>query len=377
MSGTAAERAQATLLIVDDTPANLGVVVEYLEVHAFRVLVAQDGAEGLSRAQLVLPDLILLDVMMPRLDGFEVCRRLKADPRTSGIPVIFMTSLTDTHDKVAGFAAGAADYLTKPLHAEEMLARVNAHLHLRALARQLEARNAQLAAANESLQAFNYSVSHDLRAPLRAITGFAEVLAQEHAAGLSAQGRQCLERILVNSTRMTALIDSLLRYARTGGADVRAVPVALEPMVQQIAATFYERIRSSGTSFEAVSPLATPIGDPTLIGQILSNLVDNALKYSCRERPPRVRISAIRRDGRVLIRVADNGIGIEAEHHAKIFEIFERLHTAEEYQGSGIGLAIVAKSARLMRGEVAVESTPGGGSTFSVSLPAAEPLNAQ
>jgi signal transduction histidine kinase len=297
---------------------------------------------------------------------------VKADPRTSGIPVIFMTSLADTHDKVAGFAAGAADYITKPLHVEEMMARVGVHLRLRALQRHLEAQNAQLASANQDLQAFSYSTSHDLRAPLRAIGGFAEILYREHSGGLNEEGRDCLERIIANTNRMTRLIDSLLEYARTGAAAVQAVPVELEPLVRQVAATFSDRIEKTGTRFEAAGPFATPIGDPTLITQIVANLVDNALKYHRLDGQPSIRVSAVREGSHVVIRVADDGIGIEPEFHARIFKVFERLHTPEEYQGSGIGLAIVAKSVRLMGGEVRVESAPGRGSTFSVYLPADE-----
>ncbi len=133
-----------TILIVDDTPANVGVLLEYLEDCGFDVAVAQDGAEGLQRAQYLLPDLILLDVTMPGMDGFEMCRRLKALDGVRDIPVIFMTALTDTRNKLAGFEAGAVDYVTKPFEIEEVLVRVNAHLHLRNMQRQLAASNAQL-----------------------------------------------------------------------------------------------------------------------------------------------------------------------------------------------------------------------------------------
>ena len=370
-TGTSGASRPATLLIVDDTPANLGVAVEYLEAHGLRVVVAQDGEEGLRRAALVVPDLILLDVMLPGLNGFEVCRHLKADARTRDIPVIFMTSLAETHDKLVGFAAGASDYLTKPLHVEEMVARVNAHLNVRTLQRQLEARNAELAATNQELQAFSYSASHDLRAPLRAIAGFAQILRHEHAAGMSEEGLGYLGQIISNTNRMGALIDNLLMYARAGRTAVRMVPVPLVPLLEQLAATFGERIRSTGTRFEVQGPLATPLGDATLLGQILGNLIDNALTYRRHDATPEVRVSALLRDEHVVISVADNGIGIEPEYHDKIFEVFQRLHTADEYPGSGIGLAIVAKSARLMGGEISLESTPGRGSTFSIRLPAA------
>lgn len=362
----------STILIVDDIPTNLSLVVEYLEAHQFRVLVAQDGEEALRRAILVVPDLILLDVMMPGMDGFDVCGCLKADARTRDIPVIFMTSLADTHDKVAGFSAGAADYVTKPLHVEELMARVNAHLRLRALQRKLETQNAQLAAANEELQAFSYSVAHDLSSPLRAIMGFAQILREEEGAGLNKEGRESLDEITAAATRMATLIKDLLRYAEAGKEALQAVPVPLEPVIQQITATFLARIKSSGARFVVVDPLATPLGDPTLIGLILSNLVDNALKYCRKDTKPEVRLSAVCKDGQVVLRVTDNGIGIDPKHHDRVFGVFQRLHTAREYPGSGIGLAIVAKSARLMGGTASVKTAPGGGSTFCVGLPAAD-----
>jgi adenylate cyclase len=145
MTATSAhEPYTPTILIVDDAPANLGVVVESLEDHGFRVIVAQDGVEGLQRADLAKPDLILLDVMMPGPGGFETCRRLKALGSTHDIPVIFMTSLTDTEDKVTGFKVGGVDYVTKPLEIDEVIARVNTHLSLHAMRKQLEAQNALL-----------------------------------------------------------------------------------------------------------------------------------------------------------------------------------------------------------------------------------------
>jgi len=156
-----------TVLIVDDTPANVGVLVDYLEDHGFRVVVAQDGSEGLKRAQFAQPDLILLDVMMPVMDGFETCRRLKADPCCADIPVIFMTALADSNEKVNGFNVGAVDYVTKPFQIEEVLARVNTHLSLRTMQKQLQTQNDQLqqeiavrVQAETELRLTQYSVDH-------------------------------------------------------------------------------------------------------------------------------------------------------------------------------------------------------------------------
>lgn len=422
------ESHSSTILIVDDTPANLGVIVEGLEGHGFRVVVAQRGAEALQRANHVQPDLVLLDVMLPDLNGFEICRRLKAQSSTRDIPVIFMTSLAGVDDKVTGFAVGGIDYVSKPLHIEEVRARVNTHLSLRAMQKEMQRKNAQLQQyqqglerlveqrtaelsdanrwlrveieerkraedevrrlnvelearvaertaelrfTNQELEAFNYSVSHDLRAPLRAISGFAQILTDQHGVNLAPEGRDYLSKVLLAARRMDVLIQELLNYARTGRGAMRAVPVPLTPLVQQIESTFGTLVAATGAHLEVTQPLATPLGDATLIEQILTNLVDNALKYRRREGIPEVRLSATAIGGHVLVQVADNGIGIPTEYQEKIFQVFQRLHGEGEYPGAGIGLAIVAKAVRAMGGGISVESSPGQGSIFSIRLPAA------
>jgi signal transduction histidine kinase len=366
-----AETHSATILIVDDTPINLRVIVESLEGQGYQIVVATRGEEALKRADYVQPDLILLDVMMPDLNGFEICRRLKAQPGTRDIPVIFMTSLASVDDKVTGFSVGALDYVTKPLHVEEVRARIDTHLRLRAMQKEMEKQAAQLTAANEELEAFAYSVSHDLRAPLRAINGFAQILEERCGASLPPEGLDCLQKVQFASMRMDALIQDLLTYARTGRGAVRAIPVPLLPLIQEIECTLGDRLATAKARFEVSQPLATPLGDPTLIQQILLNLVDNALKYRRRDVTPELKLSATAVGEHVVIRVADNGIGMPPEYQQKIFQVFQRLHHEHEYPGTGIGLAIVAKAARAMGGDVTVESAPDQGSTFSVQLPAA------
>lgn len=356
----------ATILIIDDTPANLGVMVGHLEAQGYRVLIAQDGAEGLQRAELTHPDVILLDAMMPGLSGFEVCRRLKSRSNTREIPVIFMTSLTETRDKVAGFAAGAVDYVTKPLQADEVIARIDTHLKLHAAQTQLEEQNTMLAMYREDLEsqvAERTAALHEINRRLRC-----EVTERQRAAQ---QARQRNEELEEKLTAMSALTGHLLAYARTGDATVSAGPVALEPLVNEVIEAFAARIAACGASIEVRSPFAVPLGDAALIAQILTNLLDNALVCRRPQVAPQIRIAAVLDGGRVHLQVADNGIGIAPALHARIFEVFERLHGADEYPGNGLGLAIIAKAARLMGGDVAVASATGGGSVFTVSLPAA------
>jgi len=377
------ETEELTVLIVDDTPANLAVVVESLQQLDVEIAVAQDAEEALARAEYLRPALILLDVVMPGVSGFELCRRLKSQEHTRDIPVIFMTASAGEEDKLQGFEVGGVDYLTKPLHVADVRARVNAHLTLRRMQKELQVQNAQLQreirermqadeqlrASNHELEAFTYSASHDLRAPLRAIMGFTSLLA-ERADVMDEDARNVLERIDRAARQMDALIHDLLNYARTGQRELLAVPVSLEPIVKEIENTFQSRIRESGTEFQIVRPLAPVLGDPTLIKQTLLNLVDNALTYRKRDGCPRISVACAVVEDRAVLSVSDNGIGIAPQHHDKIFQVFHRLHAESEYAGTGIGLAIVAKAARAMGGTVRVTSAPGVGSTFNVSLPA-------
>ncbi|MDP1653845.1 MAG: ATP-binding protein [Rhodocyclaceae bacterium] len=238
------------------------------------------------------------------------------------------------------------------------------------LEERVAARTAALARSNAELEAFAYSVSHDLRAPLRAVSGFGEILSERYRAGLDAEGQRYLDNVKSAAEHMNHLIDDLLQYARVGRSAVKIETVALAPLLQDIAMLFQPRLKNGGR-IEITAPLATPMGDPRLIEQILANLLDNALKYQPAGQTPMVRVSAVLEGDSVAIRVADNGIGIAPEHREKIFAVFQRLHNEEEYPGTGIGLAIVQKAARLMNGTLAVESAPGRGSTFTLRLPAA------
>jgi DNA-binding response OmpR family regulator len=339
-------------------------MVGHLEAQGYRVLVAQDGDEGLQRAELTRPDVILLDVMMPGPSGFEVCRRLKSRSITREIPVIFMTSLAETRDKVAAFAAGAVDYVTKPLQAEEVMARIDTHLKLRAAQTQLEAQNAMLAMYREDLEtqvAERTAALHESNRRLQA-----EVVQRERA---ERQIRRLNEELEARVAERTAQLSAANRELQAFAAAVRAEAVALEPLVRSLSDSFAARIAAAGATLEVRGPLASPLGDAVLIGQILTNLLDNALNRRRPEGTLRICLSATLEGGVVLLRVADNGIG--PEYRIGAFEVPGRLHCADEDPGKDIALAVIAKAARLMGGGVGVESSPGQGSTFTVRLPGA------
>jgi PAS domain S-box-containing protein len=271
----------------------------------------------------------------------------------------------DRDGEVTGVLSYFRDITERKLAVDE-ISRLNEQLE-----RRVVERTAELVAANRELEAFSYSVSHDLRAPLRAVSGFASMLSRRYGDALDETARHYVDTIVASSDRMGVLIEELLDYSRLGRRSVRAEPVPLGPIVARLRVTYADRITATGSTIEVIEPLATPIGDPMLLERILANLVDNALTYHDPNVAPHITLSAARRGRTVRLSVADNGIGIPAEYRERIFEVFARLHSEDEYQGTGIGLSIVRKAAHLMGTDITVESTEGIGSAFSLDLPAA------
>ena len=233
------------------------------------------------------------------------------------------------------------------------------------------ARTSQLEKANKDLESFSYSVSHDLRAPLRAINGFAQILVRRHKENLDGEGQHYLENVVEASTRMGVLIDDLLQYSRVGRASVHRQTVSLDDLFAHILGDLYPRIAETQAVVELPAAGVMPriISDSTILGQIFTNIINNALTYHRSEVPPVIRVTYQAEADQHLFGVADNGIGIPAEYLEKIFNVFQRLHSTEEYPGTGIGLAIVKKSVDLLGGRVRADSTEGAGSTFWIQIP--------
>ncbi|WP_280154934.1 ATP-binding protein [Piscinibacter sp. XHJ-5] len=372
-----------TILIVDDMPANLGVLTSHLERQGYVAVVAQGGEEGIERAEFVRPDLILLDVMMPGVDGFETCRRLKASELTRDIPVIFMTALADTADKLTGFSVGAVDYVTKPLNGAEVLARIDTHLTLYGLRRQLAQQNAQLqreiaireetqaalVRSNTELEQLAYVASHDMQEPLRMVASYLQLVAQRYKGQLDADADEFIGYAVDGAKRMQALINDLLAYSRVGTKARPFEATDSAKVVDTALANLRIAVAERGAQVTH-GPLPTVMGDSTQLLQLFQNLIGNALKFHGAQ-PVQVRIEAAAEGAHWRFTVRDNGIGIAPEYHERIFVLFQRLHGRDEYPGTGIGLAICKKIVERHGGTISVESQPGEGSTFTFTMPRA------
>jgi signal transduction histidine kinase len=242
---------------------------------------------------------------------------------------------------------------------------------LKAANEELAARTAELHNSLETMQTFTYTIAHDLRAPLRALTSFSALVMQECAGDLNDFGKDCLHRINGAALRMDRLVTDLLAYGQLTHLEVTTVPISLNDAVTKVLQDLASEIRGRSAAVEVEHPLPSAIANLGLVNQVLLNLIDNALKFVPRDRTPRIRIYTQRMDNRLRLRISDNGIGVPPQYHTRIFDLFVRLHKSTEYSGTGIGLALVKKAMERMMGRVGLESTPGEGSTFWLEFRAA------
>jgi two-component system, sensor histidine kinase and response regulator len=394
------ESKPVTILHVDDDEPGRYARTRVLKLAGFQVDEAGSGSAALTLAGQLQPDLLVLDVNLPGVNGLEVARRLKSDPLTARIPILQITSAArDSKNLIAGLEAGADAYLTEPVEPEVLVATVRALARIRRMTDELEAtraalgeqlrrvqdlnaelelrveeRTAELRANNAELKQFAYLTSHDLQEPLRAVAGFTQLLARRYQEKLDEDAREYTEFILDGVNRMSALIDDLLAYSRVGAADSSHFRnVSIEEVITRALRNLQMAVDEADAQV-SWGELPEVYADSKLLVQLFQNLIGNALKYRS-ERRPCIHISSAEVGPDYVISVEDNGIGIDPAYADLVFGIFKRLH-GHEYPGTGVGLAICRKIVERHQGKIWVESRAAGGSIFKFSIPR-DPLAAK
>ncbi|MGQ9866130.1 MAG: hybrid sensor histidine kinase/response regulator [Pseudanabaenaceae cyanobacterium] len=387
-----AESPPAKILIVDDVVANLQLLATLLIRQGYEVRKAISGDMALKSALADPPDLILLDVRIPDISGFEVCGELKANPQTADIPVIFISALDDSLDKVEAFSVGGVDYVTKPFEAVEVLARVENHLRMYQLQKRLAVRNQELQILTSSLQRalsrekelnqlkseFISIVSHEFRTPLTTILTAAELL--EHYEWSRAEQLEHFRQIHSEVNHLSSLLEDVLLMGR-----IESGRLAFEPAPLSLSSFCYRLTRNLGMQprhrdrrivviwqgqllrDEGSLPTAEATMDEKLLRQIFTNLLSNALKYS----PPQstIELEVLLQPTEAVFFVRDMGCGIPLNDLKNLFTPFYRASNVDTIQGTGLGLAIVANCVAAHRGHLMLCSAPGHGTTVRVVLP--------
>jgi signal transduction histidine kinase len=417
----------ATILIVDDREMNRKLLTTLLGRSGHRLVEAGDGAEALHRVRADRPDLVITDVLMPRMDGYEFVRRLRAEPDIAATRVIFYTAHFREHEAVdLAKSCGVTEVLVKPSPLERILLAVDQALartpepppalpqafaeqfdreHLRlitdklaeratslrtanerlraevalrersesevrrvsdSLERQVGERTLELERANRELEGFAHSVSHDLRAPLRHIDGYARLL--EESAALDATSVKYLDTIAKAARHMGELIDGLLALSRVGRVGLRKRPIDMRQMVHGL----QRQLANVGDGLAEcwnVEALPSAMGDPVLLELVWTNLLSNAMKFSSRQEKPAIEIGAqAGSEGETVFFVRDNGVGFDQKLADRLFKPFQRLHAADEFDGIGIGLATVRRIVERHGGRAWAEGRIGAGATFYFTL---------
>ncbi|MBI4864062.1 MAG: hybrid sensor histidine kinase/response regulator [Candidatus Riflebacteria bacterium] len=358
---------QADILIVDDTPANLELLTELLSGRGYTTRPVTNGRLALRAARARRPDLILLDIDMPEMNGYEVCENLKADEGLKEVPVIFLTALTETVDKVKAFGVGGVDYVTKPFQFEEVEARVRTHLELVRQRRELEESCRRLKESERLRTNLVHMLVHDMRSPLTAMIAHLELLEDS----LPPDGRELLGCSTDAARSLTAMITAILDVNRLeeGGMPLAPKECDLVLLAQQSLDSAGATGRRIPVVIERPDRPALAWADPEITRRILTNLVGNALKFTPSEREVRIALDAD--EHRVRVRVVDRGRGVPADALGRIFEKFGQVETAQPgiRYSTGLGLAFCKLAVEAQGGTIGVDSEVDRGSTFWFTLP--------
>ena len=367
--------AKPKILIVDDKPENLVALEVVLRGLNVELVKANSGNEALKATLYHDFALALLDIQMPEMDGYELAEILRAEEKTNQLPFIFISAVyTDNLNVFKGYESGAFSFITKPFQPEILINKVKffiekheQEIRLLELYQNLEAKNEELEFSNRELESFSYSVSHDLRAPIRAIDGYAGILLKKYGLDLGDEGRRLIGVIQTNSKRMGVLVDDLLAFSRLGKKSLNTTCIDVMDKVRSVLSEI--DISQPHQATIKMEDLHSVNGDRSLLRQVWVNLISNAIKYSSKSTDPLVEIGSERSAGEIIYYVKDNGVGFNMEYANKLFEVFQRLHDESEFEGTGMGLAIAERIVVKHGGRIWADSKEGHGATFFFALP--------
>lgn len=363
-SGASPHRSGRQKVLLADDNADMRDYVRRLLAERYEVLAVPDGLTALAAAREHPPDLVLTDIMMPGLDGFGLLRELKATQSTRGVPVILLSARAGEESAVEGLNAGADDYLTKPFSAQELMARVRTHLDIAHARREW---TNELEQSNKQLEAFSYSVSHDLRAPLRAIDGFSKMLLDDYSEKLDQNACHCLQRVRTAAQKMSTLINDILELSRVTRGALKKERIDLTAPARDVVAELQGKDPLRNVAVE-ISDGLTVTADRHLMTMVLTNLLGNAWTYTAKASQPQIAFGCSNHGEANVFYVRDNGVGFDMAYADKLFVPFQRLHLESEFEGTGIGLAIVQQIISRHRGRIWAESAVDAGATFYFTL---------
>jgi len=370
---------QSNVLIVDDIAENIQVLGNILDEHDIEFSYASGGKEALEAIAFNKPDLLLLDINMPEMNGFEVCEKLKKEPETKKIPVIFLTARTDREDIVKGLTIGAVDYVTKPFNPQELISRVKTHLELSNSRKMIDAQNERLRKAytdmketNKTKDKFFSIIAHDLKEPFNTLLGFSELLLKEYDNRAPEENKEMIQHIYNSSIHGFDLLNNLLEWSRsqTGRIEYKPCDFSLTDLVRQNIVSISSAANKKNIDVQnEIKEHIMAFGDQRMINTVVRNLIVNALKFT--GSGGEIVLSQKEENEFIIVTVTDTGVGISEKNLSKLFNLTESFSTpgTEKEHGTGLGLILCKEFVEKNGGKIWVESEYGRGSKFSFSIP--------
>jgi two-component system sensor histidine kinase/response regulator len=383
------------ILIVDDIMNNIKVLGSILKKEGYSTAFAINGKDALNTLKNLTPDLILLDLFMPEMDGLEVCETLKKQPKYEDIPIIFITASKEQESLLEAFEKGASDYITKPFSKPELLARVKTHLTIKNQREELIKSNKKIQQNHQELKTFNYAVSHDLRNPLSVLKGFVSILQYQYKDKFDKKGKEMLNHLSQSCHQMNDIIENLLRLSQIKEENIKIESVNLSEIVEEICLRLKFENESRKTEF-IITPNIMLKGDLKFLTIALENLIGNAWKYSSKKDHTKIEFGVYNEEinqeiiselitnssldfdeendnnlsnlSLPIYFLKDNGVGFNISKSEKLFAPFQRLHSKSEFEGTGIGLSTVKRIIEYHGGMIWCQSKVNEGTTFYFTI---------